>query len=798
MNRHRDWVAGWCVVMAAALTVGGAAAKAGPIFLAGRLGKDGFVADKDVQGPCYTVRYSTVTAVADAGDDAVATRVEETILGPQAGAKTVCIIPLGAGVVPGGVKVATGPSQGGETALRPVAAKYLAPKEAQGVYEAIARGTGSVAILALSGRGMMLVENFELKGTVRMVVRLRQKVRRASGMAMLECPMPAAKWAKGPVGRLSVKVTVRSAADRPLRAMFSPTHTVTVDRKGLHEAVVRAKADNWSGEDDFRLCYVADGDELGLRVLTHRPAGDEDGYFMLVGNPTGGARGGKAIEKDVLFVLDTSGSMRGEKIEQARAAIEYCLARLGAGDRFNVVTFGTAVRSFRTGPVVRSEANLAAAREFVEDAVARGRTNIGGAMGEALAGGSAGDRPRIMIFLTDGTPTAGELAGEKIIENVKLANQSKVRIFVMGVGHDVNAHLLDRLAEVTDGSSEYADPDEDIDVKVATLYDRLSHPVLTDVTVAMGGLRTTSVYPRKLPVLFKGTEIMVFGRYRGGGEHTVTLSGTQCGRKVTYSRTVTFPPAAGGADREFIAPLWASRKIGYLLQEIRLHGENKELIAEVVRLSKKYGIVTEYTDFLARAGGDVSSELAFRGAAERMRVANGLQAGGWAVQQARNDRYLQDRVVANGDGNRYVDRRGNVVTNRRIRQIGRQVFYLRDGQWVDAAETGQRKTRVVKLFSNEYFDLLRSHRDFARAQRVGWNVAMNVGAERIVVEKDGKQKIEAQRDRTPPRNDQRNFRQQQINQLPNGLRQIRNNVDVDQLRNVRRAPADEKKKEDGR
>ena len=316
----------------------------------------------------------------------------------------------------------------------------------------------------------------------------------------------------------------------------------------------------------------------------------------------------------------------------------------------------------------------------------------------------------------------------------------------MGVGNDVNAHLLDRLAEITDGSSEYVAPKEELDAKVAALYDRLSHPVLSGVTVSFGDVATQSVLPSKLPVLFKGSEIMMVGRYKDGGKHTFTISGSLAGKPVKYTCAVDLPKTPGDATNEFLAPLWAARQIGYLLQQIRLHGGNKELIDEVVRLSKQYGIVTEYTDFLVMGNGGAHPEspAAFGAEAKkRLDMARGEQAGKWAVNQAANDKALQLRAVASPEANFYRDRRGNLTTARNVTQVGRRAFYLQDGQWVDAEEAGTRKTRVVKLFSPEYIELLKSDPTFARAQQLGWALAINIGDERIVIEKDGKQQDES-------------------------------------------------------
>ena len=612
----------------------------------------------------------------------------------------------------------------------------------------------------------------ELRGQTKIAVEFRETIDKSQGVHSLSCPMPGTTWSGSSVERLALTVTLHG--QDPLRTIFSPTHNITVQRKSLKEAMATVRAEKWSGFDDFRLFWVEDRDDLGLRVLAYQGQDKEDGYFMLLGNPTGTAGAEKIMDKDVLFVLDTSGSMRGEKIEQARAAIDYCLSHLNKGDRFNIITFGTEVRSFRDEPVGQSPENLTAGREFIEEVVANGRTNISGALAKALLGKVDPGRPRIMIFLTDGAPTAGELVPEKILEQVKKSNTSGTKIFVMGVGHDVNAHLLDQLAELTDGSSEYVAPREELDAKIAALYDRLSHPVLSGVKVSFGKLTTRSVLPPKLPVLFKGSEIMLVGRYREGGQHTFSISGNLSGTPVTYECTVQLPDPKGGSTNEFLAPLWAARQIGYLLQEIRLHGENKELIEEVVRLSKQFGIVTEYTEFLTMTRGGWNYQEAVNLARSKMATARAEQAGQWAVNQAFNDRALQNRSVASGETNQYRDRRGQVMAAQNISQIGRRAFYLQNGQWVDAEEVGKRKTRIVKLFSKEYFELLRSDPTFSRAQQLGWPLSINVGEERIVVEKDGKQQDESLRVKPPTEGDEENGQFNRFQQIPQNKFPVRN------------------------
>ncbi len=711
--------------------------QAGPIFVPGQLDGKKFTPAPGVPCHCYAIRFSTATVTV--AKDAARIEVEEVIDGPEKTTPTVCLVPLPDGVNGASIRVTWG-KLGAEPKLLGDAT-FLDPAKAQAVYETIAR-SGLTKLLAFTGRPAILVPTVNLGGKGKLSITYHMAVKRTQGVHMLTCPMPAASFAAAPVERVTVNVHLTDK--QPLRSIFSPTHTTTITRKTPTEATATVKAERWTGLDDFRLYWAADTDALGLRVLAYRPSEKEDGYFMLLGNPAGAAAQ-RAVLKDVIFVMDTSGSMRGEKIEQARAALDYCIQNLDRTDRFNIVTFGTDVKPFKNDLVDATPENLKGARVFVEDVVAHGQTNISGALRKALAGKAAAGRERIMIFVTDGAPTVGERSPEKIIEQVKQQNAG-TRIFVMGVGNDVNAHLLDQLAEVTDGSSEYFAPKEELDNKVAALYDRLSHPLLSGVKVSFGDSGAQQVLPSKVPVLFKGSEIMMVGRYKKSGQHTFTIAGTLAGQPVKYTVAADLPGGAAATTNEFLAPLWAARQIGYLLQEIRLRGANKELVEEVVRLSKQYGIVTEYTEFIAAAG-----PAGFKGgggalvaeAGKRLAMARKEQAGQWAVNQAINDRKLQTQIVAGKAANTYRDRRGKDTSFDNINLIGRRAFYLQDGQWVDAEEVGKRKTRVVKLLSPEYLELLKKDTTFAKAQQLGWALAINIGAERIVVEKDGKQKDES-------------------------------------------------------
>lgn len=792
--------------------------EAGVIFVPGKLVKDQFVPPKaekpapnrraePTAGFGYTIRYGRVTVDVTKGNTTI--KAAETLSGPKAETETVCVVPLPIGTSASDAKLMAG--KDADTLTLVAGAKFLKADKAQTFYEHLVKQTNQVGFAAFSGQPALVVPSFRLQGRMEFVLELSSPVGEYQGVKNLRIPLPSTSWTQGPVDRLSVTTTIQ--AKKPVRAVFSPTHQINTQRKSLTSVDVEVRKENAACRGDFRLCWVEDDDDLGLRMLTYRMEGEDDGYFMLLGNPTGRADGSDVVEKDVTFVLDTSGSMRGEKIEQCRAAIEYCLNHLNPKDRFNIVTFGTKVTPFRETLVANSAETVAAAQDFVEEIVAHGRTNINEALIQSLKGEPQKGRPRITIFLTDGTPTEGERLPEKILKAATEANTSQSRIFVMGVGHDVNVHLLEKLAVATEGDSEFVDLEEEIDGKIATLYDRLAYPVLQNAKLDFGKLPVHSVFPRKVPALFRNNPVMLFGRYREGDKHTIKLQGELAGTPREFICQANAPTTPQGLTNEFLAPLWATRKIGFLLQEIRLHGSDPELMKEIVRLSQKYGIITEYTEFVAQSGfgggfgggafgGAVTRTAApmeaFREANRRLTMARDFDSGRWAFNQARNDKSLQSRLAVNEETNSFVDRAGRKVAYESIRQVGGKAYYMRQGQWVDSTDNAKLKERVVELYSDDYFKLLRKNKDFARAQQLGWSVSVNVGDERIVVEKDGKrvdEKLLKKGQQVPqlpgsnrnqirdgfrgfqqiPQNELRNFNQQQINQLP-----LQNN------RNIRR------------
>jgi Ca-activated chloride channel family protein len=301
----------------------------------------------------------------------------------------------------------------------------------------------------------------------------------------------------------------------------------------------------------------------------------------------------------MVLVMDTSGSMRGPKMEQARKALQYCLNQLGQSDRFGLISFATTVNPYEEKLLDASPDQLKKARKWVDELEATGGTAINSALEAALKLRPAdADRPFTVVFFTDGLPTIGVTDVEQIFKNVAARNTAHTRIFTFGVGDDVNAGLLDRLAENTRALSAYVRPEEDIANKVAGLYGKMSSPVLTNLKLTTtADVKFIDTYPPELPDLFHGEQLVVMGRYTGSGATAIKLTGKVGKETKEFVYELSMAERTDDA-REFVEQLWARRKVGYLLDQIRLNGEKKELKDEVTALAKKYGITTPYTSYL--------------------------------------------------------------------------------------------------------------------------------------------------------------------------------------------------------
>ena len=302
-------------------------------------------------------------------------------------------------------------------------------------------------------------------------------------------------------------------------------------------------------------------------------------------------------------MLDTSGSMaEAGKMEKARAALLYGIRILRPQDRFNVVSFAGEERLMETRMIPADEQGRKRGETFVQSLRPVGGTNINQALLVGMRQFEASNRPRTLVFMTDGLPTVGETNPTRIVENARAARISGVRLFTFGVGYDVNTALLDKLAAENGGVADYIEPQEDIEVKVSNFFAKVNYPVLTDLQLDMAGVQTDLVYPRELPDLFRGSQITLIGRYSNAIDMDfvrLQLSGKAGGANKNYLYNNLRFPLRASESNDFLPRLWATRRVGWLMEQVRSNGEQKELRDEIVDLGTRYGIVTPYTSYLA-------------------------------------------------------------------------------------------------------------------------------------------------------------------------------------------------------
>src|SRR3989449_8536541 len=297
----------------------------------------------------------------------------------------------------------------------------------------------------------------------------------------------------------------------------------------------------------------------------------------------GAAADAAALRRDVVAVIDVSGSMSGDKIQQAKSALIQLLGTLREGDRFRLVAFSGGVRRYAQGWTGVTADARHDAETWIRSLDAEGGTNIAGALTEAFAQAPAEQSLGVVVFLTDGQASTGETDPERITASAE-QGRGRFRVFSFGIGDDVNTYLLDRLTERARGTTEYIRPGENIERAVGSFAAKIASPVLTDVAIsATSGVELYDVQPGSLPDLFAGDEMVVLGRYRGLGtrEWSVAVHGTRNGRQEEFTTTVG---DRENDDARYVEQLWAARKAGALSREIRLHDQTRDLMDALKQL----------------------------------------------------------------------------------------------------------------------------------------------------------------------------------------------------------------------
>ncbi len=581
--------------------------------------------------------------------------------------------------------------------------------QARAIYEAIVRQKRDPALIELAGQGLIRARVFPIAPgeTRKITLKYTQLLDRAGDAWRFRY--------LGDRNRQTAPRSFRLEVDSAARFgdPYSPTHQVQVTRRDNRLEVTLTEGSAAAG--DFELLLPLARGLIGLSLIPHHPVG-EDGYFMLLLAP-GAAADAATLRRDVVAVIDVSGSMSGEKIQQAKSALIQLLGTLRAGDRFRLVAFSGGVRRYAEGWTEVSADARHDAETWIRSLDAEGGTNIAGALTEAFAQAPAEQSLGVVVFLTDGQASTGETDPERIATNAE-QGRGKFRVFSFGVGDDVNTYLLDRLTERARGTTEYIRPGENIERAVGTLAAKVASPVLTDVTITAGsGIELYDVQPGSLPDLFAGDEMVVLGRYRaaGSGEQSVTVHGKRSGREEEFRTTFT---DRTNDDARYIEQLWAARKAGALSREIRLHGQTQEVMNALKQLALRYGILTEYTSYLVQ---EPNVALRQRAADSLMGVpaaAPADQAGAASVGKAARDRSMSESVHLESivvDGAMLDESRRARSGINPTQRIGGRLFIMRDSTWTDLGHGDSLRVVSIAPYSDAYFALLKALPDLREA-----------------------------------------------------------------------------------
>jgi Ca-activated chloride channel family protein len=583
--------------------------------------------------------------------------------------------------------------------------KIYEREEARKIYEEIVRRLRDPALLEYYRDNLFRARIFPIppQGEVKVVFKYEQILKRISKYWFLRYPFKIEALTRDPLEDLSI--TVKIISSNPIKSVFSPTYDVDIVKRSENSVVVAYEAEKIRPQKDFLLYYSVSKEPYDLNLLTFKKL-KEEGYFLLSISPSFVAPE-RPQKKDIVFVLDVSGSMKGKKIESAKKALTYFLRSMDREDGFGIVVFSTDVEAMSDKILYAERENIEDAINFVEKLRAGGGTDIHSALLKALSFWQEGERPFFIVFLTDGKPTAGVTDIGKILEDVK-NNLRNARIFVFGVGYEVNTHLLDRLAGISKGISLYVKPEEDLEIVLTDFYDKIAYPALTDLKLEMDEANFYHLYPRDLPDLFYGSEIVIVGKYRKAGEFQIRVEGKKEGKDINFGEEFLFPEES--VENSFISRLWAKRRIAHLLDEIRIHGEEKELVEEIVELGKRYGIVTPYTSFLIteeerRTFPHITEKRALK--AETGRLAFGA---------AKTLVKMKREIVATPGLEEFKS----------VKYVKDRAFYYRNGVWIDTGvKEGMREIKIL-FGSEEYIELLNRKPEIAPYLSLGTDVKIVV------------------------------------------------------------------------
>lgn len=616
-----------------------------------------------------------------------------------------------------------------------VAGETMSADRARGIYEEIVRRQRDPALLEWMGYGLLRARIFPIApGEAKRVVVRFQTVAPREGDALRVDYFRGLRTNQAGASQLAEGRTsfVLTYPNDPMYGTaYSPTHSIFEPRYSSDDAgdgvgdrsfassyrgsMRRFEIRDASGEVTL-LIPIRRSSNAAITMLANAP-GNDDGFALITLSPP--AVRPRAVPRDLTFVIDVSGSMSGQKIEQARAAGKQILGTLSPMDRFRLIDFSSDVRTFRDGFSTATRDNIRAAERYLDQLDAEGSTNISGALDEALSSPIQSGRLPIVLFLTDGQPTVGEHDPSVIASNVAKHRESR-RLFTFGVGADLNVSLIEQLALEGRGTASFVRPEESVERAVGIVASRLTSPLVTDVRIHSDGVRLLKMHPSGPVDIFAGEDLVVLARYDGSGNAVIRFDGQTTSGPVTWSSRVNFPDRS--RENPFVARLWATQRVGYLSAEKRKHGGSREIDDEIRDLGERFGIPTEFSSYLVVEPGMLRGRVM---GATGMQLDNVVVTGAGTSRLSASVAPAQFEAAKTAAAQRsatnmaLADSASGLREDTNVRHAGNLTFVLRDSVWTDVRYKRAGPVLRVKPFSDAYFKLLEMQPDLRDAFTIG-------------------------------------------------------------------------------
>jgi len=621
-------------------------------------------------------------------------------------------------------------------------AETLDAKKARGIYEKIVSQMRDPGLMEYADQDLFRLKIYPIEPHSRKRIKIsyQEPTNFQDGYCSYIYPLGTEKFSSQPIEEISISATITSGSG--ISNVLCPGFNADIVR--INDSLIKLnyKAGDIRPDRDFRLYYSRTKEAVGISIIAN-PDGTGGGHFLLNISPDDALYGMEAIQKDVVFVVDTSGSMIGEKLDQVKLSLLKCVSALRHGDHFQIVRFSTEAESLFSGLVPNDKASILKSFKFIDNFHAAGGTNLEEAL-KLASGQSQSGRPRYIVIITDGRPTIGE-TDEGILINNFLSSSGKSRIFTFGIGAELNTHLLEGLSSKTGGSARYITGGDSIESVIDKFFNKISLPVMTDINVKFAGsLKISDIEPSSFHDIFAGDMIQIYGKYYSAGKITVAVEGLVGQSRKNFISTFTIGYADRGAD--FVPRMWARTRIGRLMEKIRLGGADENSTAEIIKLARTYGIITPYTSYLILEDENTRTSLsegrndhrtlsaapseAIDVMKKKKPIAQGLYSkqGDMSVSAAREIEELKD-----GHADQYAVTSSSYGKSdeiiKSVKIVNGRAFYRSSWGWIEGVLAGEKQvtTKKIAFMTEEYFRLVEIHPWIAGVLSLGKNIRLRIG-----------------------------------------------------------------------